>query len=107
MAQLPLSAQLAALLYDLKCRQALRYCANHKSNGTSRDVFDGGAYLEKKDELFPCEVDIAISISVDGFNTNKTGSSLWIIHATILNFSPQARYGILQLLLSYNRRTSR
>ncbi|OAD74799.1 hypothetical protein PHYBLDRAFT_61152 [Phycomyces blakesleeanus NRRL 1555(-)] len=91
--QLPLARQLALCLADDKTRAEMLYRHNHQSSqdGQKADVFDGHVYQSMK-HLFSGENDIAISLSMDGFNPHNVPGSVTIVHATVLNLNPTISY---------------
>ncbi|OAD75688.1 hypothetical protein PHYBLDRAFT_143937 [Phycomyces blakesleeanus NRRL 1555(-)] len=80
-------------LADDKTRAEMFYRHNHQSshNGQKADVFDGHVYQSMK-YLFSGENDIAISLSMDGFNPHNVPGSVTIVHATVLNLNPTIHY---------------
>ncbi|OAD68781.1 hypothetical protein PHYBLDRAFT_63313 [Phycomyces blakesleeanus NRRL 1555(-)] len=91
--QLPLARQLALCLADDKTRAEMLYHHNHQSSqdGQKADIFNGHVYQSMK-HLFSGENNIAISLSIDGFNSHNVSGSVTIIHATVLNLSPTIHY---------------
>ncbi|OAD71973.1 hypothetical protein PHYBLDRAFT_146955 [Phycomyces blakesleeanus NRRL 1555(-)] len=91
--QLPLARQLALCLADDKTRAEMIYRHNYQSSqdGQKADVFDGHVYQFMK-HLFSGENDIAILLSMDGFNPHNVPGSVTIVHATVLNLSLTIHY---------------
>ncbi|OAD75979.1 hypothetical protein PHYBLDRAFT_59509 [Phycomyces blakesleeanus NRRL 1555(-)] len=83
--QLPLARQLALCLADNKTRTEMLYY------GQKADVFNGHVYQSMK-HLFSGENNIAISLSMDGFNPYNVPGSVTIVHATVLNLNLMIHY---------------
>ncbi|KAG2215776.1 hypothetical protein INT45_012494 [Circinella minor] len=63
-----------------------------EEDGVREDIFDGNVYKKQK-SLFKGDMDIAISLYIDGFAPfNKGKTSMTIFNIILLNLSPKERY---------------
>ena len=94
MTYLPLSSQLATFISNREIRELLQYRARRSlpENGIKTDIFDGESF-QSISHLFSGELDIALSLFLDGFQPfNKSKFSMTIVHLIILNLPPFQRY---------------
>lgn len=93
MTYLPLGGQLATFIANTEIREMLRYRFNREipENGMKTDIFDG-ENIKNVSHLFRGELDIALSLFIDGFQPFKRSkSSMTIVHLVILNLPPIQR----------------
>ncbi|KAG2221862.1 hypothetical protein INT45_003576 [Circinella minor] len=96
-AMLPLSQQIAYMLYDEDTRKKLLYRHEYIHRpGIYNDIFDGNIYqdMKKNDNLFENKYDIAVYLAADGFAPFKNPStrrSMTLIQFIVLNFDPLTR----------------
>ncbi|KAG2215835.1 hypothetical protein INT45_002904 [Circinella minor] len=106
----PNGKPIATMSYFLLARQLAYFIANNEirsslyqtmtqehSPGMLKDIFDGSVYKELKPNLFPNQsmddLDLAISLFIDGFASFKGGSSkMTIVHIVFLSLPPNERY---------------
>ena len=91
--QLPLRDQLEVLIHHEATRKDLMYRSTFtpSSDGTYRDIYDGGVYRQLGEEgLFSNDLNIALLLFNDGFTAKER--QLTILNMVILNFSPLIRY---------------
>ncbi|KAG2217936.1 hypothetical protein INT45_004063 [Circinella minor] len=94
MLYMPLAEQIAALILNDTRRKKLMTLMDRKSeeDGVREDIFDENMYKKQK-RLFKGDMDIAISLYIDGFAPfNKGKTSMTIFNIIILNLSPKERY---------------
>ena len=91
---MPLAEQIAALISNDTRGEKLMTLMDRESeeDGVREDIFDGNMYKKHK-SLFKGDMDIAISLYIDGFAPfNKGKTSMTIFNIIILNLSPKERY---------------
>ena len=94
MLYMPLAEQIAALISNDTRREKLMNLMERESeeDGVREDIFDGNVYKKQK-SLFKGDMDIAISLYIDGFAPfNKGKTSMTIFNIILLNLSPKERY---------------
>ncbi|KAG2223136.1 hypothetical protein INT45_005692 [Circinella minor] len=94
MLYMPLAEQIAALISNDTRREKLMNLMERESeeDGVREDIFDGNVYKKQK-SLFKGDMDIAISLYIDGFAPfNKGKTSMTTFNIILLNFSPKERY---------------
>jgi hypothetical protein len=92
MKYLPLSQQLALLLYNKKTREDLSYRSDFQLSNEYDDILSGSHYQSLKDELFASEYDIAVGLFVDGFSaSSKPGMTLTMVNVVVYNYHPNIR----------------
>lgn len=89
----PLSKQLSTLVANKKMRDLLLYRSEIEAeDGVYKDVFDGSAYKGLTPDLFENDLDIALSIFVEGSNPFKGGEvKMTIVNIIVLNLPPLER----------------
>ena len=93
MLYMPLAQQLAALIASDSKRERLMKLSNRESEepGVQEDFFDGDVYKNRR-SLFKGDLDIAISLFIDGFTPFRKGkTSMTIFNIIILNLPPKER----------------
>ena len=97
MSYFPLARQLAYFIANNDIRSSLyQTMTQEHSPGMLKDIFDGSVYKELKPNLFPNQsmddLDLAISLFIDGFASFKGGSSkMTIVHIVFLSLPPNER----------------
>ncbi|KAG2216785.1 hypothetical protein INT45_009672 [Circinella minor] len=98
MSYFPLARQLAYFIANNDIRSSLyQTMTQEHSPGMLKDIFDGSVYKELKPNLFPNQsmddLDLAISLFIDGFAPFEGGSSkMTIVHIVFLSLPPNERY---------------
>ena len=89
----PLAKQLSAFVADDNTRDLLLQTGQQTEEGIMTDIFDGSVYQACKQELFPTDMDIALSLFIDGFSAFKgsNNSKMTILHVVILSLPPLER----------------
>ncbi|KAG2214747.1 hypothetical protein INT45_002986 [Circinella minor] len=94
MLYMPLAEQIVALISNDMRREKVMNLMDHESeeDGVREDIFDGNVYKKQK-SLFKGDMDIAISLYIDGFAPfNKGKTSMTIFNIILLNLSPKEWY---------------
>ncbi|KAG2209048.1 hypothetical protein INT45_004550 [Circinella minor] len=94
MLYMPLAQQLAALIASDSKREHLMTLSNRESEepGVREDFFDGDVYKTRRC-LFNRDLDIAISLFIDGFTPfRKSKTNMTIFNIIILNLPPKEQY---------------
>ncbi|KAG2223175.1 hypothetical protein INT45_011521 [Circinella minor] len=97
MSYFPLSRQLEMFIADTDIRESIYEKINYEAEpGMLTDIFDGSIYQKLKPTLFPNQlptnIDLAVSLFVDGFTPFKGGNShLTIVHLVFLSLPPLER----------------
>ncbi|KAG2219222.1 hypothetical protein INT45_004582 [Circinella minor] len=94
MLYMPLAQQLAALIASDSKREHLMTLSSRESEepGVREDFFDGDVYKTRR-SLFNGDLDIAISLFIDGFTPfRKSKTNMPIFNIIILNLPPKERY---------------
>ncbi|KAG2216539.1 hypothetical protein INT45_004230 [Circinella minor] len=98
MSYFPLARQLAYFIANNDIRSSLyQTMTQEHSPGMLKDIFDGSVYKELKPNLFPNQfiddLDLAVSLFIDGFAPFKGGNSkMTIVHIVFLSLPPNERY---------------
>ena len=93
MLYMPLAQQLAALIASDSKREHLMTLSNRESeeSGVQEDFFDGDVYKTQR-SLFNGDLDIAISLFIDGFTPFRMSkTNMTIFNIIILNLPPKER----------------
>ena len=97
MSYFPLSRQLAMFIADPYIRESIHEKVSHEADpGILTDIFNGSIYQSFKPTLFrnqsSTNLDLAVSLFVDGFTPFKGGNSrLTIVHLVLLSLPPLER----------------
>ncbi|KAG2217107.1 hypothetical protein INT45_006673 [Circinella minor] len=94
MSYFPLAKQLSAFVADNNTRNLLLETHEPSGEGALEDIFDGKVFRDHKQELFPNNLDIPISLFIDGFSAFKgsNSSKMTILHIVVLGLPAQERY---------------
>ncbi|SAM02736.1 hypothetical protein [Absidia glauca] len=98
-----LADQLALLIFNKATRERLLYRSQYQQTTKMDDIFAGSNYRSVAHQLFPNELDIALSLYTDGFNSSSSkAGKMTMVHVVINNYHPAIRFkneNMIQLLV--------
>lgn len=92
MSYFPLAKQLSSFVAIKDTRDMLKETPPPVGQGVMTDIFHGSVYQGLKDELFISNLDIVVSLYIDGFRTfNGGNANMTILHIVIMSLPANIR----------------
>ncbi|KAG2209614.1 hypothetical protein INT45_013814, partial [Circinella minor] len=93
MSYFSLAKQLSSFVAIKDTRDMLKETPQSVGQGVMTDIFHGSVYQGLKDDLFISNLDIAVSLYIDGFRTfNGGNANMMILHIVIMSLPANIRY---------------